>query len=76
MTSTVYAASLIRESASNDTIVHVTSGDCYSAGCEFDALQGALLVECEDDVEANGVREFWGATEDGHEWRVHVQGVV
>lgn len=36
-------------------------------------LRTALLALCEDNVEANGVAEFWGTADDGKEWRVHVR---
>lgn len=32
----------------------------------------ALTIECEDHVANGDVHEFWGVTEDGDEWRVHV----
>ena len=35
-------------------------------------LQDALLCACDDHVSANDVHEFWGTTDDGDEWRVHV----
>ena len=31
-----------------------------------------LLVECEDHVDAGSVTEYWGTTDDGAEWRVHM----
>lgn len=38
-------------------------------------LASDLLVECEDNVEASEtVHEFWGVTDNGDEWRVHLHG--
>lgn len=34
-----------------------------------------LLVECDDHVENGDVEEFWGTTESGDEWRVHMARV-
>lgn len=69
MTSQVFAAELIADSVSAASAVVVTPGDAYAAGCEWDALMGALLFECDGDIEDGCVRAFWGA-KDGHEWRV------
>jgi hypothetical protein len=37
-------------------------------------IEGAndLLVACDDDVVNGSVHEYWGTTEDGRAWRVHV----
>lgn len=32
-----------------------------------------LAAECEDHVTANEVEQYWGTTDDGDEWRVHVR---
>lgn len=32
-----------------------------------------LQLACEDAVVANGVTEYWGTTESGDDWRVHVR---
>lgn len=73
MTSQTYAESLISESVSTTSIVHVGPGDAYAAGCEWDALLGALLLKCEDDAENGSIREFWGTTESGDVWRVYAR---
>jgi len=57
----------IERSVSHNEIVHLSpdTGD-------IEAICLALLVECDDNVEANGVAEYWGEDEDGEPWRVHV----
>lgn len=42
----------------------------------YDAeIAAALEAACEDSVEANDdVTEYWGTTEAGDEWRVHLTG--
>lgn len=32
-----------------------------------------LRSECEDNVDANGLTEYWGTDDDGSEWRVHMR---
>lgn len=32
-----------------------------------------LSSECDDSAEAHGATEFWGTSEDGDDWRVHVR---
>lgn len=32
-----------------------------------------LALECDDHVTGNTVEEYWGTTDDGNEWRVHVR---
>ena len=32
-----------------------------------------LFMECDDDVEANGIAEYWGHDGKGDRWRVHVR---
>ncbi len=60
------AATLIERSIRNTEIVFAA----YSADLADD-----LLVECEDSTEASDeVIEFWGTTEGGAEWRVHLTG--
>lgn len=61
------AAQAIERSISHDEIVYIESSN--------DDLEH-LLAECEESVDANGVWEFWGTTEDGDEWRVHVKGPI
>ena len=46
-----------------------------------DQAHSDLLAECDDNVVAKGgtsrydrVTEYWGETEDGDTWRVHVVG--
>lgn len=32
-----------------------------------------LEMECDDSVDTGEIVEFWGTTEDGCEWRVHLE---
>ncbi len=61
------AAQMIAESTATDSTIHAA----YS-----EALHRSLLVECEDtterDTDDGTVSEYWGTTEDGGEWRVHL----
>ena len=59
------AKDAIARSVSHNEIVTIDYTDS-------DALQ-TLLVEGDDWIEANGVAEYWGTTESGSEWRVHVR---
>lgn len=36
-------------------------------------IEETLTAECDDHVQNGLVHEFWGATVEGHEWRVHVR---
>ncbi len=36
-------------------------------------LETDLQAECEDSVDAGERHEFWGTTESGSEWRVHLR---
>lgn len=66
----------IAESISEHSIVHIESMqrdadtmemmDALSAECDGDADYASLA---EDDAR---VYEYWGTTEDGYEWRVHL----
>ena len=57
------SAAAIARSVSHDEIVHL----------DHDAAVAAdLLVACEDSTTSDTEAEYWGTTEDGHEWRVHM----
>ncbi len=57
----------IRASVLENRIVNlVGSEDVMSA------IAGHLLTLSDDNVESDGVREYWGVDDDGNEWRVHV----
>lgn len=55
-------AQAIETSVREDRIVHLAQIE--------DATD--LLAECEDHAEVDGIHQYWGTTEDGHEWRVHL----
>lgn len=57
------AAALIEESVMQTMIAHAT---------HTEALHGDLLVECEDWAEHGHVVEYWGTTDSGSTWRVHL----
>jgi propanediol utilization protein len=57
------AQQAIEQSVRQDEIVHIE----WSSEAEE-----TLLAECDASVDAYGVTEYWGTTEDGHDWRVHV----
>jgi len=57
------AAELIRTSVRENRIVHARTDLAVSAG---------LSMESEDSVEADGITEYWGVTDDGEPWRVHM----
>lgn len=40
------------------------------------ALAEDLLVECDENNDTLLFVEFWGTTEDGNEWRVHLRKQV
>ena len=57
------AAEAIEASIRDNEITYATS-DCMDD----------LRIECEDCVESKyGENEYWGTTESGSEWRVHVE---
>lgn len=67
---------LINESILHDQIVHVrrdrlTNADMLALG--ETAEDTALINAAREDGSAT--RQFWGADEDGDEWRVHVEGI-
>jgi len=55
------AAEAIARSISHNEVAYA------DASCRLD-----LLVECDDNVESDGVAEFWGV-DNGNDWRVHVR---
>lgn len=66
------AKDAINESISTDSIVHVLS---------LDVVQIELLRECENwsetgEDENGAIYEYWGTTDDGDTWRVHVHGTT
>lgn len=71
MSTTIHAAAQTVETAidlskSHNEIVTIVGGQHYAALC------ADLSDECEDSVDAGERVEFWGADDDGVEWRVHV----
>ena len=66
-------AEAIDRSIARDCIAHIDEIDAKQAGTTLDAVCDALFSECEDEVETDTVREFWGKDVDGNEWRVHVE---
>jgi len=63
MTDRTTAESLINRSASHGEIVTATITT---------ELWRDMLPACDDYTEANGVHEFWGTTDAGADWRVHL----
>jgi hypothetical protein len=57
------AADAIRQSAQQTETVTLD----YDA-----AIAADLLVECEDSTDGNTATEYWGTTDTGAEWRVHM----
>lgn len=46
------------------------------AWLDLSDLEGTVIdltIECEDNVESGDIHEFWGTTDEGSEWRVHVR---
>ena len=62
------ASDAIKRSISHDEIVTLDS-----ATAEDVAALNHLSDDSADN-KAHGISEFWGTTEDGDEWRVHVRG--
>ena len=62
MSATTTAEHLIAQSIQTTSIVHAEATP---------ALMAALSLASEDDVQNGAVHEYWG-TEDGSEWRVHL----
>jgi hypothetical protein len=58
------AANAIDRSISHTEIVTID----YDSDAASD-----LSVECDDNVSANGVTEYWGTNDEGNEWRVHMR---
>lgn len=59
------AKDLIAQSIRRDEITHAP---------HTVALHDELLILCGDYVENLPTVEFWGETDDGQEWRVHLDG--
>ena len=71
MTHQLVETAIDRSKATN-SIVHITRTEMLQARVSSEFISTELLVECESNVEANGVEEFWGQDCEGVEWRVHV----
>lgn len=63
----VIVRNAIARSVSHDEIVHLAA-----SADESDALDTELICECDDRAKNDDVREYWGTTDAGDEWRVHV----
>lgn len=64
----------IARSIVHNEIVHIEAGPVVARG-ELAEVHEALLAECEDGADNDGVTEYWGTNESGREWRVHVEVV-
>jgi hypothetical protein len=62
----------INESKRTHSIIRITKTELQQARLTSRDVCTELLAECEGNVEANDVEEFWGQDCDGVEWRVHV----
>lgn len=62
---TTAAKTAIARSISHNEIVHIDQ--------DAEAHE-ELLLASEDSVWSDPETQYWGTTEDGHEWRVHVRG--
>lgn len=58
---------LIQHSISYNEIAHAD----YSDDLALD-----LMIACDDWVESGTVCEYWGTTDNGDEWRVHLRGAA
>jgi len=66
-------SSAISRSKSHNEVVTITSIDMRQARVRAEVVCETLFAECDGDVEANGLHEYWGKDLDGNEWRVHVE---
>lgn len=69
MSTRTVAANAIARSASHNEIVTIDLSRGYDS-----AVLSDLLVACDDWVDADeDTTEYWGTTDRGEEWRVHVR---
>ena len=54
----------IEDSIREDRIVHLAAAP---------EIIAALTATCEDYAEVDAVTEYWGADDNGNDWRVHVR---
>lgn len=61
---------------------YTSPADAISASIAHDQItfladsqenRGFLRAECDDYVDTDDVIEYWGETDDGEEWRVHIR---
>lgn len=75
MTTSTTVTQAIARSVSYNEIVALEA-NWESGPNHVQDLRGDLLVACEDwtsrDTERGEVSEYWGTTDDGDEWRVHL----
>lgn len=57
----------IRESVRTNSIIHLEN-----LLENLENLEDELLVESDGSADAGPVTEYWGTTDAGHEWRIHV----
>ena len=62
----------IERSTFHNEIVDIIPAD----GREREALCDELSLMCDEGADTCGTSEFWGKTDDGAEWRVHVYPVA
>ncbi len=70
--STVAETAIARSAETNEI---VTLGSPLEAIEGWREVMAELFAECEDCAETDqrsAMAEYWGTTEDGHTWRVHV----
>jgi hypothetical protein len=58
---------LIQRSIAYNEIAHADHSDDLALD---------LLIACDDWVASSTVSEYWGTTENGEEWRVHLHGAA
>ena len=63
----------IRASTTEDRTVHL---DARDLGVDRGALCDALAILSDDSADTDARTEYWGADDDGADWRVHVAAEV
>jgi len=63
----------ISESVHLTATIHITDATLDNDAVTHADVRDALVQECEDSAETDVAEEFWGTTEDGGEWRVHLE---
>lgn len=62
----------ISDSIGYTKVSHISEDALDNSAVTHQDVRDAIASLCENSVDVGTHEEFWGATEDGDEWRVHL----